>query len=160
MLKKLVAALVAATLGSSAIAQIENLLPEPGDKFVGISSQWLNSNGNDLANVALKLDYTVSPQFGATSQFMYLRIIKSDAWAITLLGKLLLAKEGATLPYIQAGGIYYDEEGANDFTYTLGAGVDHYIAKDKAFYLDFITFKPDKADDWYYLTTLGFKIKF
>lgn len=160
MFKKLLALVVGATLVCSAIAQTENLLPQPGDKFVGIAAQWMNSQGSDLANVSLKLDYTATPQFGLTSHLMYIRIVDEDAWTLTLMGKLLLAKEGATLPYLQAGGIYYDAEGENDLTYVLGGGVDYYISKDKAFYLDFVTFKPDNADDWIYLTTLGFKIKF
>jgi len=160
MFKKLLAVIVGATLVSAAFATSEDFLPKPGDKSVGIGGQWMNSNGSDLVNLAVKLDYTVQPQFGVGAHLLYLRVDDSDMWGVTLVGKLLLAKEGSTLPYLQAGGIYYDGAGENDFTYVLGAGVDHYISATQAFYIDFVTFKPDAADDWIYLTTIGFKMKF
>lgn len=160
MFKKLLAVLVGATLVSAAMATSETLLPVQGDKFVGVAGQWMNSNGTDLADIAVKLDYTINPQFGVASHMLYMRIDEEDAWGLTLVGKLLLAKEGATLPYLQAGGIYYDGQGESDATYLLGAGVDHYISATQAFYIDFVTFKPDAADDWIYMTTFGFKMKF
>ncbi len=160
MFKKLLAVLVGATLVSAALAESENLLPVPGDKYVGLGGQWMNVNSTDMINLAVKLDYTVQPQFGVAAHMLYLRVDDEDAWGLTLVGKLLLAKEGATLPYLQAGGIYYDGQGENDATYVLGAGVDHYISATQAFYVDFITFKPDAADDWINLVTIGFKMKF
>lgn len=160
MFKKLLAVILGATLVSAAFATSEDLLPKPGDKFVGVYGEWMNTQGTDLANVGVKLDYHVTPQFAVGGGLMYMRIDNDDAWGFTLMGKLLLAKEGATLPYLQAGGIYYDGMSENDATYALGAGVEHYISASQAFFIDFMTFKPDSADDWIYVTTFGFKMKF
>lgn len=160
MLKKLVAIVIAAALAVVASAQSENLLPEPGSKFVGFSGQWTSIDDADLANINLTLDYYATPHFAGKFGVSYIRVDSEDLWFTSLMGRLLLAKEGATLPYLQVGGVYYDALDESKLTYGLGGGVEHYVSKDQAFFIDFLAFEHDRLDKWIYITSFGFKMKF
>jgi len=160
MLKKLLSILVATTLASAVFAQGDDLRPVQGDKTIGIGGQWMRANDSDIFDIELKVDYMVNPQVRVAGDLLYFGFDGEDSIGIAALGQYLLNKEGATLPYVQLGGMYYSQDDEDGFAFVLGAGVDHFISANQAFYLDFKAFKPDQFDEWVYLTTIGFKVKF
>jgi hypothetical protein len=160
MFNRLVAAVAAVSCVCVVFAQSDNVRPTQGMREIGVGGQWVNSVGNDMVNLQVDLGYHFGPQIVGEFAAMYMKDYEDDMYGLGLGVRYLLTKENPTVPYLQAGVMYYNAYEEDDFLFVGGVGVEHFITPSQAFYLDVKTFKPDGAPDWIFTTSIGLRFAF